>query len=69
MEYYLGTLWGRENEESEGMLISWSFIFRKEIIIPQKNAELAMWVWAAWEMGGKNVEKNNVRKVWKKCGK
>jgi len=28
-----------------------------------------MWVWAAWEMGGKNVEKNNVREVRKKCGK
>jgi hypothetical protein len=22
-----------------------------------------------WETGGKNVEKNNVKKLWKNCGK
>jgi hypothetical protein len=34
-----------------------------------KNVELVMWVWVVWEKGGKNVEKNYVGKLGKKCGK
>jgi hypothetical protein len=48
--------------------------FIKEKNYSTKNVELAMWVWVVWgkcgkELCRKNVENNNMGKLWKICEK